>query len=249
MEQVLGVRFEVAAAELTGPRDDDPVVGDDLDAGRAQVAEQRLAAQIDLAADRIDRQPDLDARRDLGGQRVQEQRADVTRLVAVDEQVDVIRGRRDVLEDPREVAPAVEQGVDRGRDRRREGQGQVRAPDARPRDELGGPGRGRLRADGVRVERVGRDASRAPVPAHRGARCREPGTDRDRPPAAHRARGRGMERRPWCGVLPTPGRDRASTAVWDIEGGYCSADGGRRRGYRAYPCGPQRPVRRRTSGA
>ena len=168
-------------------------MGDDLDAGRAQVAEQRLAAQIDLAADRIDRQPDLDARRDLGRQRVEEHRADVARLVTVDEQVDMIRGRRDVLEDPREVAPAVEQGVDRGRDRRREGQGQVRAPNARSRDELGGPAGGRLRADGVRVERVGRDASRAPVPAHRRASRREPGADGDRPPAAHRAMGLGVD--------------------------------------------------------
>ena len=74
MEQVLGVRLEVAAAELARPRDHDPVVGDDLDAGRAQVAEQRLAAAVDLAADRIDRQPDLDALRDLGGQRVEERR-------------------------------------------------------------------------------------------------------------------------------------------------------------------------------
>ena len=37
MEQVLGVRVEAAAAELAGANDDDPVVGDDLDAGLAQV--------------------------------------------------------------------------------------------------------------------------------------------------------------------------------------------------------------------
>ena len=224
------MRFEVAAAELTGPRDHDPVVGDDLDAGRAQVAEERLAAQIDLAADRIDRQPDLDARRDLGGQRVEEHRPDVTRLVAVDEQMDVIRGRRDVLEDPREVAPAVEQGIDRGRDRRREGQGQVRAPDARPRDELGGPG-SRPSPRGWRSGRTGR-SGRVACPCAGAPR-------RPRPRARHRSRssacGSSIEGS-WHGRVGHGAessrrrrRDRASTAVADIGRGYCSARGGRRR--------------------
>ena len=99
----------------------------------------------------------------LAGSAVEEGRPDVARLVAVDEQVDVVRRGRDVLEHPREVAMAVEEGVDRGRDRRREGQGEVGAADLRAGDELGGAGRGRLGPDRVRVERVGRDARLAPA--------------------------------------------------------------------------------------
>ena len=146
-------------------------MGDDLDAGLAQPAEQVLAPEVDLAADGIDRQPDLDAGRDLRRPARQEGLADVARLVAVDEQVDVVGRGRDVLEHPREVAPAVEERLDRRRDRRREGLGEVGAADARPGDELGRADRRVLGADGVRVERVGRDRvalrrrSAAPVAA------------------------------------------------------------------------------------
>ena len=62
MEQVLGVRLERAGTRgRRSADDDDPVVGDDLDARLAQPAEQVLAAEVDLAADGVDRQPDLDA--------------------------------------------------------------------------------------------------------------------------------------------------------------------------------------------
>ena len=159
-------------------------MGDDLDAGLAQLAEQVLAAEVHLAADGIDRQPDLDALGDLGRQGLEEGGPDVARLVAVDEQVDVVLGGRDVLEDPRKVAMAVEEGIDRGRDRRREGQREVRAADLRPRDELGGAHRGRLRPDRIRVERVGRDARLAPAQGCR--RGRDPGPDGQRPSSAHR---------------------------------------------------------------
>ena len=46
----------VRSAELAGPDDDDPVVRHDLDARRAQPPEQVLAAEVDLAADGVDRQ-------------------------------------------------------------------------------------------------------------------------------------------------------------------------------------------------
>ena len=154
--------LEVLRPGDPGPQDHDPVVGDDLDPGLAQLAEEVLAAEVDLAADGIDRQPDLDARGDLGRQRLEERRPDVARLVAVDEQVDVVRRRRDVLEDAREVAMPVEEGIDRRRDRRRERQGEVRSPDLRACDELRGAHGRRLGPDRVRVERVGRHARLAP---------------------------------------------------------------------------------------
>ena len=113
MEQVLARAAGTSAAPRSPDRDDDdPVVGDDLDAGLAQSAEEVLAPEVDLAADGIDRQPDLDARGHLRRQRGQEGLADVARLVAVDQQVDVVGRRRDVLEHPREIPPAVEERLD-----------------------------------------------------------------------------------------------------------------------------------------
>ena len=184
VEQVLATRPERAVREVAGPDDGDPVLGHDLDARREQPPEQVLAAEVDLAADGVDRQSDLDAGRDPVGQRGQEGLADVAGLVAVDEQVDVVGRGRDVLQHPREVAPAVEQGVDRGRDRRRIGLGQVDAADPRTADDLGGAGRGRLGPDGVRVEWIGRDP-RAAATEHRPGRG-QPGTERDRPTSGHR---------------------------------------------------------------
>ena len=160
-------------------------MGDDLDAGLAQPAEEVLAPEVDLAADGIDRQPDLDAGRRLLGEGRQERLADVARLVAVDQQVDVVGGGRDVLEHPREVAPPVEERLDRRADRRREGLGKVGAADPRAGDELGGPDRGVLGADRVRVERVGRDAACTATPQG-GTGRGDRGPDRDRPPTAHR---------------------------------------------------------------
>jgi len=196
MEQILRVGLEPATAELTGSGDDDPVVRDDLDPGLAQLAEQRLAAEIDLAPDRIDGQPDLDALRHLGRQRLEERGPDVARLVAVDEQVDVILRGRDVLEDAREVTPAVEQGVDRGRDRGRECQREVGAADARSGDQLGRAGCRGLGADGVWVERVGGDPTLAA--AQPGTDRGHRGTDRDRPFPAHGSTTCGVELRSIC---------------------------------------------------
>ena len=157
---------------------------DDLDAGLAQAAEEVLAPEVDLAADGIDRQPDLDARCGLGGECGQEGLADVAGLVAVDQQVDVVGGGRDVLEHPREVALAVEERLDGRADRRREGLGKVGAADPRAGDELGRADRCVLGADGVRVERIGRDAACAATP-ERGTRRGDGGSERERPATAH----------------------------------------------------------------
>ena len=85
MEQVFAVRLVRPGAQVAGAHDDDPVVGDDLDAGLAQSAEEVLAPEVDLAADGIDGQADLDARGRLRRQRGQEGLADIARLVAVDQ--------------------------------------------------------------------------------------------------------------------------------------------------------------------
>jgi len=157
------MRLELPAAELARAQDDDAVVGDDLDACLTQAPEQVLAPEVDLAADGVDGQADLDARGHLRRQRGQEGLADIARLVAVDEQVDVVGRRRDVLEHPREIAPTVEERLDGRADRRRERLGEVGAPDARTGDELRSSDGRVLGADRIRIDRVGRDAHRAPT--------------------------------------------------------------------------------------
>ena len=117
VEQIPAVQLERARAQGLGADDHDPVVGDDLDARLAQSPIEVLAAEIDLAADGVDRQADLDAGRDLVGEGGQEGLPDVAGLVAVDQQMDVVGRRRDVVEHPREVVSPVEEGIDRRGDR------------------------------------------------------------------------------------------------------------------------------------
>jgi hypothetical protein len=185
MEQVLAMALERPVGEATGSEDHDPIVRHDLDAGLTQAAEEVLAAEIDLAPDGVDRQPDLDASGDLCRQGRQELLADVARFVAVDQQVDVVGRRCDVVEHAREVALSVEQRLDRRADGRRERLRKVGAADPRTGDEFGRTDRSVLGADRVGVERVGRHAARTPVPERgtgRGDGCAES----DLPPTAHR---------------------------------------------------------------
>ena len=61
MQQVFSVGVVRPGAQVAGAHDDDPIVGDDLDTGLTQSAEEVLAPEVDLAADCIDGQSDLDA--------------------------------------------------------------------------------------------------------------------------------------------------------------------------------------------
>ena len=177
VEQVLATWPERAVREVAGPDDGDPVLGHDLDARREQPPEQVLAAEVDLAADGVDRQSDLHARRDPVGQRGQEGLADVARLVAVDEQVDVVGRGRDV----RRASAGSSAG------RGAAGRPRSRSPAHRSgRGRRGGP------ADGRRSRRCGRRPSR---PGWRPGRmdrsgpacCGDGASPRSRP-ARHRAR-------------------------------------------------------------
>ena len=176
-------------------------------------AEERPAAEVDLAADGIDRQADLDALADLGDQRIEERRPDVAGLVAVDQQVDVVLGGGDVLEHPREVPASVEQGIDHRRDRRGERQRQVgrrtRGWATRPAVRAAR----RLGTDRPGIQRIGRDPALPSSEA--GADGRRGGPDREVTPPAHgRAPGRDVERGmagslPGC---PLEGTDRVLDA-------------------------------------
>ena len=137
VQGVLEAHRRASRAQRTLADDHDAVVGHDLDAGRDEVGEERLAADVDLAADGVDLEPDLDALPHLRGERVAEGRADVAGLVAVDQQVDVIARGADVLEHPREVAPPVEERFDRRS--RWPGRSPSRGPvDGRPAGSPGG---------------------------------------------------------------------------------------------------------------
>ena len=108
VERVLGMEPQTATAEAATPDHRDAVVGDDLDPGVTHLPVQPTAAEIDPAADRVDRHANLDAGRSGGPQRLQHLVADAPRAEGVDQDVDVVPGGGDVLEDPREVAPPVD---------------------------------------------------------------------------------------------------------------------------------------------
>ena len=130
VHEVVHVPVEPPRAEQAVAIGHEPVVGDDRDAGRRQLGVQGLRVEVDLAADRVDGQPDLDAGLRPGDQGIAERRADLARLEAVDEQVHGRRRALDRLEHRREVAPAVQVRLHARRDARREGHDPVVA--ARP---------------------------------------------------------------------------------------------------------------------
>ncbi len=132
MQRVLEMEAEAAVTQRSAPHDEEAVMRDDLDPGGDEIAEQVLAAQVDLAADRVDLEQDLDALGDLRGQPFQEPRPDVAWLVPVDEQVHMVAGGVDVLEHPGEVPMAVQERLHRRRDRGGERHREVRPRTGRP---------------------------------------------------------------------------------------------------------------------
>ena len=169
MQEVVPVTRQLAVAELAGPHRRDALVRHDLDAGGSEIAEQPPAAAVDLAADRVDDQPNLDAFRDLGGERRQKLAADVAFLVAVDQEVDMVPGGPDVLEHAREIASAVQQRLDGRRHGRCEAHREIAAPDPRLGKQRRGTSTGLRRGDAGAGGRPGEAAARL-----------EPGCDSER---------------------------------------------------------------------
>ena len=235
VEDVLEPAGRPTRAELAASDDEHPVVPDDVDAGREQLREEGLAPEVHLAADGVDLQPDGDALGDLGRQRLAERRPDVARLVAVDEQVDVVAGRGDVLEHAREVAAPVQERLDRGRDGRGEVHGQLPAGDDRRREQGPGGVRRVLGADGVRARRVGASGGRrddAGGPPRRPRRCRpraSAGGSSMGPGGAVRRRVARWTHGP-CRVRQRPSRDARVTSRGFTKG--------RAQARRAYPWPP-----------
>ncbi len=209
-----------------------PLVRDDPDPAVGELLVERLRAERDLAADRVDHQPDLDAGGRLRDEGVLEGRPDVTGLEAVDHQVDR-RGRRlDVGQHPGEEVASVEERLDGLRGARRELDRQVGAVETGLGGERRPEGLRPVGVDGVRPGRIGplrpvhpdppepdeadQRRERGEQPGHarpllRGNRCRRTGLGAsvpDRP----RAPDRPDRRRASGGVSPAaPGPSSAAT--------------------------------------
>ena len=137
-------------------------------AARSRSYRRRLV-EIDRAADGVDGDLDLEPGRGALGQGVDEGVGGRPGFERVEEHVDVVLGGRDVLEDAREVAPAVEEDLDARGDGRGEGQGLVAPADPRQGEQHGGAVARRLRRDRLRPDGLASMADPAPSLSNRRA--------------------------------------------------------------------------------
>ena len=127
MAQVVEAPVDVPLAEQTIQVEEGALVRDHLDATGDQRRIELLRAEPRLAERRLGDDADADARRGLRHQHVPESIADLARLEAEDEDMDVAGRGFDVLEHPREELRAIDEQVHTRRRRRLEVEGEVTA--------------------------------------------------------------------------------------------------------------------------
>jgi hypothetical protein len=133
--EVLELPVDLAVLEQSVEVQERALVRDDLHAAGHHRVVERLRAAARLAECRLRDDPDVDAFADLADQQVAEAVADLARLEAEDEDVDVGRRRLDVGEHCREERSAIDQEVPARRDGRLEIERQA-GPGRRPAEGL-----------------------------------------------------------------------------------------------------------------